>query len=389
MHEASEDGRGALEILREHYAGRGKPRIIGLYASLTTLRRASNESVTDYIIRAETIITALRDAGEVMSDELTVAMILNRLPDLFKPLAIHVTQNEDQVMFIDFKRRLRNYEQAEKMNTAESSDNVMKMYVRQGRGPGRTNANDQRSEDASMVCFKCGTKGHRAKACRQKTWCNNCKRNTHQDSTCRRKDKQDGVQKISEEKGGADFLFKTGNVESQPWKPLDNVQMRGLLVDAGATSHIINDIRKFKSFDNTFQHIQWSWQTGQNAVHFAESHSKREMRWCTCSTTLDNKDCVYLCLLNSGTSFVAGFAIFSVLGFMAQEQGVDISMVAESGPGLAFIAYPRAVAMMPLPQLWAVFFFIMIILLGLDSEWDGVMEKEKRCSGTRKTDGKI
>ncbi|KAJ8369484.1 hypothetical protein SKAU_G00095120 [Synaphobranchus kaupii] len=84
------------------------------------------------------------------------------------------------------------------------------------------------------------------------------------------------------------------------------------------------------------------------------------------------KDCVYLCLLNSGTSFVAGFAIFSVLGFMAQEQGVDISMVAESGPGLAFIAYPQAVAMMPFPQLWAVCFFIMVILLGLDSQFVGL-----------------
>ncbi|KAM3620850.1 uncharacterized protein V6R79_002946 [Siganus canaliculatus] len=81
------------------------------------------------------------------------------------------------------------------------------------------------------------------------------------------------------------------------------------------------------------------------------------------------RDCVYLCLLNSLTSFVAGFAIFSVLGFMAKEQGVHISMVTESGPGLAFIAYPRAVALMPLPQLWAIFFFVMIIFLGLDSEF--------------------
>lgn len=84
------------------------------------------------------------------------------------------------------------------------------------------------------------------------------------------------------------------------------------------------------------------------------------------------KDCIYLCLLNSGTSFVAGFAIFSALGFMAYEQNTDISKVAESGPGLAFIAYPRAVAMMPFPQIWAIFFFIMIILLGLDSEFVGL-----------------
>ncbi|XP_029926800.1 sodium- and chloride-dependent GABA transporter 2-like isoform X2 [Myripristis murdjan] len=82
-----------------------------------------------------------------------------------------------------------------------------------------------------------------------------------------------------------------------------------------------------------------------------------------------HKDCYLLCLLNSSTSFLAGFAIFSVLGFMAHEQGVDISEVAQSGPGLAFIAYPRAVAMMPLPQLWAVCFFLMIIMLGLDTQF--------------------
>uniref|UniRef100_A0AAR2LY52 Transporter n=1 Tax=Pygocentrus nattereri TaxID=42514 RepID=A0AAR2LY52_PYGNA len=81
------------------------------------------------------------------------------------------------------------------------------------------------------------------------------------------------------------------------------------------------------------------------------------------------KDCLALCFLNSGTSFVAGFAIFSILGFMSFEQNVPISEVAESGPGLAFIAYPRAVSMMPFSPLWACFFFIMIVLLGLDSQF--------------------
>ncbi|XP_040201191.1 sodium- and chloride-dependent betaine transporter-like isoform X2 [Rana temporaria] len=81
------------------------------------------------------------------------------------------------------------------------------------------------------------------------------------------------------------------------------------------------------------------------------------------------RDCICLCFLDSITSFIGGFAIFSVLGFMAQEQGVPISMVAESGPGLAFIAYPKAVTMMPVSQLWSCLFFIMIILLGLDSQF--------------------
>uniref|UniRef100_A0A8B9K3R1 Transporter n=1 Tax=Astyanax mexicanus TaxID=7994 RepID=A0A8B9K3R1_ASTMX len=84
------------------------------------------------------------------------------------------------------------------------------------------------------------------------------------------------------------------------------------------------------------------------------------------------RDCFMLCLLNSCTSVVAGFAVFSVLGFMAHEHGKPIAEVAESGPGLAFIAYPQAVAMIPLPQLWAVCFFIMVILLCVDTQFTAI-----------------
>ena len=50
MREASDNLREALRILCDHYAGKGKPRIISLYTELTSLKKEQNEGVTDYII---------------------------------------------------------------------------------------------------------------------------------------------------------------------------------------------------------------------------------------------------------------------------------------------------------------------------------------------------
>ncbi|XP_076470937.1 sodium- and chloride-dependent glycine transporter 2-like isoform X2 [Babylonia areolata] len=83
------------------------------------------------------------------------------------------------------------------------------------------------------------------------------------------------------------------------------------------------------------------------------------------------RDALLLSFLGEGTSVFGGFAIFSVLGYMAQQTGVPINEVVSAGPGLAFIVYPEAIAMLPLPQLWAILFFFMIITLVVDTQLAG------------------
>ena len=44
-----------------------------------------------------------------------------------------------------------------------------------------------------------------------------------------------------------------------------------------------------------------------------------------------------------------------------------LKVILSAGPGLAFVAYPAALARLPLPQLWTVLFFLMLVTVGLDS----------------------
>jgi len=67
-------------------------------------------------------------------------------------------------------------------------------------------------------------------------------------------------------------------------------------------------------------------------------------------------------------SILSGLVVFATLGFMAQEQGVDISEATTSGPMLVFSVLPTAISMMPgfvIP--FAVLLFFVVITLAIDS----------------------
>ncbi len=78
-------------------------------------------------------------------------------------------------------------------------------------------------------------------------------------------------------------------------------------------------------------------------------------------------------LADSGTAFLAGFAVFSVLGYLSYSTGASIDSIAGSGMGLAFITYPTAISNLPVAaSLFGVIFFIALLTFGIDSAFSMV-----------------
>ena len=223
-------------MLREYYQGKGKPRIIALYTELTSLKKGENENTTDYMLRAETASTALKSAEEVISDGLLIAMILKGLPRSYKTFSTVVIQREKPMTSSEFKTALRNYEENEKSCKTEDRDNVM--YTKpQKRFDGK--------------CFKYDKKGHKARIAGQRARSGavivKVRPTIRRTAEARKTASKTANEPKKEENNGHSFTFTLK--DSNDRRNMDN---ENLLVDTGATSHIINDSSKFINFDENF-----------------------------------------------------------------------------------------------------------------------------------------
>ena len=71
---------------------------------------------------------------------------------------------------------------------------------------------------------------------------------------------------------------------------------------------------------------------------------------------------------NSSFELLAGIGVFAALGFMAAQQGVAVGdLEGITGVGLAFIAFPQIISMMPGGPVFGVLFFGSLTLAGMTS----------------------
>ena len=78
-------------------------------------------------------------------------------------------------------------------------------------------------------------------------------------------------------------------------------------------------------------------------------------------------DNMIIAISNSSVSFVSGFAVWAIVGFL--EARNNLAQSKTSSAGLAFIAYPTAVDLMGWPNFWAFFlhFHDNLLLFALPS----------------------
>ena len=248
IRDANNDGRGALKILRDHYIGSTKPRIISMYYELTSLHLSPTESVTEYLIRAENYVARLKEAGEKVSESLLIAMLVKGLPETYRSFSTLIMQQGiDEMGLPKFKSALKNFDENEKArsNYHNNGDNVMKTSY------GHKNDKKQSSSASAsgITCFSCKEPGHRWFQCpkKPKKWCKICKDKSHETTTC--KYNKNATKQVNHQKKGESdddtFVFKISE------KP-DISKNDLLMVDCGATAHIITDKEKFIHLDENF-----------------------------------------------------------------------------------------------------------------------------------------
>jgi len=170
------------------------------------------------------------------------------------------------------------------------------------------------------------------------------------------------------------IMFKGANIIGRvavwtvaiPWALLIVLLIRGLTLPgavAGLNYYLAPDFSQLANVDlwfGAFSQIAFTLSLGMAGMFAYGSFVAKK-------ADINNNSFI-TAFSNNATSFFAGFAVFSTVGFIMQALNISVGEVSSSGLGLAFITYPVAISMMPaMAALTGVIFFVCFFFLGIDS----------------------
>ncbi|KFD55633.1 hypothetical protein M514_03381 [Trichuris suis] len=80
------------------------------------------------------------------------------------------------------------------------------------------------------------------------------------------------------------------------------------------------------------------------------------------------KDVIFLCVSDFIFSLFVCLVTYSVCGFLASETSVAMKDLLVKGPRLVFVIFAEAIARFPIAPVWAVMYFIMVIMVGVSTQ---------------------
>ncbi len=151
-----------------------------------------------------------------------------------------------------------------------------------------------------------------------------------------------------------------------PWFILIVLVVRGITLEGAGTGlayylmPVFSKLLNGKVWLAAYTQVFFSLSIGFSIMFAYGSYLPRKTRLVS--------DAYIVAVSDSLTAFCGGLAVFGALGYLSAQTGTPVTELKASGPGLAFVVYPTIINNLPmLNTLFGVLFFLMLIMLGIDS----------------------
>ena len=175
-------GPEAWRRLTAHFSSSEAPRVMNLLEQLTSLSLKPTEEMTDYLIRADTLSSSLEVAGEKISENLLVSVVLKCLPDSYEYFETVHEFSKTPTPFSDLKKALKNFANSQKLKDCGNSSNT--------KSEAALFVSRDTSKKIFGKCFRCNKSGHIKCSCTVKQ-CSICKTFGYNESKSFQKSKLD------------------------------------------------------------------------------------------------------------------------------------------------------------------------------------------------------